>query len=195
MQNMIQDMIVFFKEIVLNNNIFISVLVGFFVIVLESIIPILPLALFIALNMLVLGNFMGFILSWIATVAGCQLSFLIFRKGVSKKIYHNIDNKPRTKKLMNIISNISFSKLVIIMAIPFTPAFSINIGAGLSKLEYKKFLLATIIAKISIVYFWGFIGTTFVESITDITVIIKLIFILIVAFFLSKIVINKFDID
>lgn len=195
MQNIIQDIVIFLKELVLNNNIFISLFVGFFVIILESIIPILPLALFIALNMIVFGNFMGFILSWIATVMGCQLSFLIFRKGLSKKLYHNIDNKPRTKKLMNIISNISFSKLVIIMAIPFAPAFSINIGAGLSKLEHKKFFLATLIAKISIVYFWGFIGTTLVQSITDITVIIKILFILLVAFLLSKIVINKFDID
>ena len=96
---------------------------------------------------------------------------------------------------MNIISNISFSKLVIIMAIPFTPAFSVNIGAGLSKIKNKKFLIACIIAKISIVYFWGFVGTTFVESISDITVIFKLVIILLIAFMLSKFVINKFDID
>lgn len=195
MQEIIQEVITSLKDIVLNNNMFISLLVGFSVIVLESIIPILPLAVFIALNMIVFGNFLGFILSWIATIVGCQLSFLLFRKGLSKKLYNNIDNKPRTVKLMNIISNISFSKLVIIMAIPFTPAFSINISAGLSKLKYKKFLMATIISKISVVYFWGFIGTTLIESITDITVIIKLLFILLVAFVLSKIVINKFDID
>ena len=195
MQQLIQDIIEWLKELVLNNNIFLSLFIGMFVIVLESIIPILPLALFIALNMIVFGNFVGFIISWIATVIGCSISFLIFRKGLSSKIYKNIDDKPRTKKLMNIVSHISFSKLVIIMAIPFTPAFSINIGAGLSKLKYKKFLLACLIAKISVVYFWGFIGTTFVDSMTDITVIIKLIIILFVAFVLSKIAINKFDVD
>ena len=96
---------------------------------------------------------------------------------------------------MNIVSNISFSKLVVIMAIPFTPAFSVNIGAGLSKMPYKKFLFAALISKISIVYFWGFVGTTFVESISDPTVLIKLGVLLIVAFILSKIVINKFDVD
>ena len=195
MQQIVQDIVNNLKELVLSNNIFLSLFVGVFVIVLESIIPILPLALFIALNMLVFGNLVGFILSWIATILGCSLSFFIFRKGLSNKIYKNIDNKPRTKRLMNIVSNISFSKLVVIMAIPFTPAFSINIGAGLSKLEYKKFLFACIIAKISVVYFWGFVGTTLVESMTDITVIIKLLFILLVAFMLSKFVINKFDID
>ena len=195
MEQYIQDIIEWLKELVLNNNMFLSLFIGMFIIVLESIIPILPLALFIALNMIVFGNVVGFIISWIATIMGCSLSFFIFRKGLSNKIYNNIDNKPRTKKLMNIVSHISFSKLVIVMAIPFTPAFSINIGAGLSKLKYKKFLFACIIAKISVVYFWGFIGTTLVESMTDITVIIKLTIILLIAFILSKIVINKFDVD
>lgn len=195
MQDMIQDIVLKLQDIILSNNMFISLLVGFSLIVLESIIPILPLALFIALNMIVFGNFVGFIISWIATTIGCSLSFLIFRKGLSNKIYHNIDGKPRTKKLMQIVSNITFSKLVVVMAIPFTPAFSINIGAGLSKIPYKKFLLAVIISKISVVYFWGFIGTTLMESITDIGVLIKLGVLLLVAFLLSKIVINKFDVD
>ena len=195
MQQIINDIVEFLKELVLSNNIFISLFMGMGVIILESMIPILPLALFIALNMIIFGNFVGFVISWIATVMGCSLSFFIFRKGLSKRIYKNIEDKPRTYRLMNIISNISFSKLVIIMAIPFTPAFSVNIGAGLSKLKYKKFLMACLIAKISIVYFWGFVGTTFVESISDITVIIKLLFILLIAFMISKFVINKFDVD
>lgn len=195
MQEAIQEIIKELQNFVLGSNMILGLSVGFFVIILESIIPILPLALFIAINMIAFGNLTGFIISWIATVMGCSLSFFIFRKGLSNKLYKNIDNKPRTKKLMNIVSHISFSKLVVIMAIPFTPAFSINIGAGLSKLKYKKFLLASLIAKISIVYFWGFIGTTFVESITDIGVIIKLLLIIIIAFILSKIAINKFDVD
>lgn len=195
MQQIINDVVEYLKDLVLNNNMFISLFLGMGIIILESMIPILPLALFIALNMIIFGNFIGFIISWIATILGCSLSFFIFRKGLSKKIYKNIENKPKTERLMNVVSNVSFSKLVVIMAIPFTPAFSVNIGAGLSKMKYKKFLTACIIAKISIVYFWGFVGTTFVESMSDITVIIKLLIILLIAFLLSKFVINKFDID
>lgn len=195
MQQIINDVVEYLKDLVLNNNMFISLFFGMGIIILESMIPILPLALFIALNMIIFGNFIGFIISWIATILGCSLSFFIFRKGLSKKLYKNIENKPKTERLMNVVSNVSFSKLVVIMAIPFTPAFSVNIGAGLSKMKYKKFLTACIIAKISIVYFWGFVGTTFVESMSDITVIIKLLIILLIAFLLSKFVINKFDID
>ncbi len=195
MQQIINDIIEYLKDLVLNNNMFISLFLGMGIIILESMIPILPLALFIALNMIIFGNLVGFIISWIATILGCSLSFFIFRKGLSKRLYKNIENKPRTERLMNVVSNVSFSKLVVIMAIPFTPAFSVNIGAGLSKMKYKKFLTACIIAKISIVYFWGFVGTTFVESMSDITVIFKLLIILLIAFILSKFVINKFDID
>ena len=191
---LVQNIVETLKDFALNNNIVLSLLIGFFLIVLESIIPILPLAVFIALNLIIFGNITGFILSWIATIMGCSLSFFIFRKGLSKKIYKHIDNT-RVAKVMNLVDEMSFSKLVIIMAIPFTPAFAINISAGLSKMKYKKFLMAAIIAKLSTVYFWGFVGTTLFESMTDITVIIKLIIILLIAFFLSKIVINKFDVD
>lgn len=194
MQQIILDIVDYLKDFVTNNNVFLGFFIGVFIIVLESIIPILPLAVFIALNILVFGNVVGFLMCWIATVLGCSVSFLIFRKGLSHKIY-KLDDNSRTLRLMNIISNISFSKLVIIMAIPFTPAFSVNIGAGLSKLKFKKFLFACIIAKVAMVYFWGFIGTTLAESITDITVIIKLTIILIIAFIISKFVINKFDVD
>ena len=181
-------------NLIYSNNIFISLILGIFIIILESIIPILPLAAFIAINVIIFGNFLGFIISWIATIIGCSISFFIFRKGISKYFYRHIITKKRGNELMKKISNLSFSKLVLILAIPFTPAFSVNIGAGLSKMSYKKYLLALIISKLSIVYFWGFIGTTFIKSITDIGVLIKLGVILFITFILSQIVIKKIEI-
>ena len=41
------------------------------------------------------------------------------------------------------------------------------------------------------VYFWGYIGTTLLESLTDITVLFKIAFLLVLAFFVSKIVEKK----
>lgn len=190
-RNIVEQLINF----VYSSNLFISVCFGLFIVILESVIPILPLAVFIAINTVVFGNFFGFIISWVGTIIGCSISFFIFRKGISKYLYKYIDSKDRSKKLMESISNLEFSKLVLILAIPFTPAFSINIGAGLSKMSYKKYLLALIISKLSIIYFWGFIGTTLIESITDISVLVKLGIILLITFLLSRIVIKRFKID
>lgn len=195
MEQMVEFMVDSLTDFIYSNNIFISLFYGLFVIVLESIIPILPLALFIAINTVVFGNLVGFIISWVGTVIGCTLSFLIFRKGFSNKIYRYLDHKTTGKNLMESISNLNFSKLVFVLAIPFTPAFSINIGSGLSRMSYQKYLLALLISKLSIVYFWGFIGTTFVESITDIGVIVKILIILFFTFLLSRIVIKKFNIN
>ena len=54
-------------------------LAGCLLIILESIIPILPLAVFIAFNMFAFGNIWGFLISWISTIIGCILSYLVFK--------------------------------------------------------------------------------------------------------------------
>ena len=92
---------------------------------------------------------------------------------------------------MKAISNINFSNLVMLIAIPFSPAFLINIAGGLSKIKTEKFFLAIMIGKIVIVYFWGYIGTTLLESLTNIMVLFKIGGLLVLAFFISKLVEKK----
>lgn len=166
---------------------------GVFLILLESIFPMLPLSVFITLNMMSFGSFLGFLISWLSTIVGCMLSFTLFRNFFQKKLYRVIKKKEEKKfsSIMNAISNISFSNLVVLIAIPFSPAFLINIAGGLSKIKIEKFFLAIIIGKIVMVYFWGYIGKTLLESLTDITVLFKISALLVVAFFISKIVEKK----
>ena len=195
MKELIDAVIEFLKMQVQYNIPIIGILFGVLIIILESMIPILPLAVFIAINMLVFGNIIGFIISWISTIIGCIIAFTICRKGLHNKLYSKINKDGRINNLMTKISNISFSNLVLITALPFTPAFAINIASGLSNISYKKFITAIAIAKLSIVYFWGFIGTTFLESITDIKVLIELGVILFISFVISKIVMKKMNIE
>jgi len=195
MKEMIDAVIEFLKMQVQNNIPIVGILFGVLIIILESMIPILPLAVFIAVNMLVFGNITGFIISWISTIIGCIIAFTICRKGLHSKFYSKISKDGRIDKLMTKLSNIRFSNLVLITALPFTPAFAINIASGLSNSSYRKFISAIVIAKLSIVYFWGFIGTTFLESITDIKVLIELSIIILIAYIISKIVMKKFNIE
>lgn len=166
---------------------------GVFLIILESIFPMLPLSVFITLNMISFGSFFGFIISWLSTIIGCMLSFTLFRHFFQKKLYRFIKKKEQDKfaDIMKAISNISFSNLVMLIAIPFSPAFLINIAGGLSKIKTEKFFLAIMIGKIVIVYFWGYIGTTLLESLTNIMVLFKIGGLLVLAFFISKLVEKK----
>lgn len=185
-----------FIEFCTNHLANMGIYVGIILVLLESIIPVFPLSVFIALNIITYGNIIGFISSWIATIIGCTLSFFIFRTTLRGKIQQYIKNKEKKElsKWLQKMSKISFASLAVVMAVPFTPAFLVNIAAGLSKMKYKKFLAATVIGKSVMVYFWGYIGTTLLESLTDITVIIKIAVLVLAAYILSKIVEKRLEI-
>ena len=168
---------------------------GIFLIILESIIPALPLGVFIAFNMTAFGGMLGFMISWISTCVGCLLSYFFFSKLFSKFLIKKAEKKKKLDKVVNRVMNINFSKLVLIVALPFTPAFLVNIACGLVKVNFKKFLLAILIGKISIVYFWGFVGKSLLQSITDIKTIIIVIMLLSITYILSKIISKKLEIE
>ncbi len=167
-------------------------ILGCFLIVIESMIPILPLCVFITLNCISFGYVIGFIISWLCTCLGCFLSFIIFRKGIKNWFDKKVRVIESANKIMKIIEKCSISQLAVIVAVPFTPAFLVNIAAGVSKIETKKFLIGMIIGKFFMVYFWGFIGTNLIQSLTHPIILLKVAFMLFVAYTLSKIVTKKF---
>ena len=162
---------------------------GFLLVFLESMIPILPLSVFVAINIFTYGTLVGFFVSYIGSVCGCICAYLLCRKfnDFFEKKYKG--NK-KVKKLKKKIRDLSLPVLVILSAIPFTPAFAINIAAGLTSYDFKKFLIAVIIGKIPMIYFWAFIGASLKESLTDPVILIKIAVMLIITYLVSK-VINK----
>ena len=158
----------------------------------ESIIPALPLSVFIAINTVAFGNLFGFLISWISTVIGCSISFFLCRK-LRNIAIKKIKKDSKIINFIDKIDNIKFSSLFLILAMPFTPAFSINIAAGLSKMKYKKYFWALVFSKAFMVYFWAFVGSNILTNITDINLMIKMGLLIVVLFVASKIVTKKFD--
>ena len=64
-------------------------LLGSLFIVLESIIPPLPLFVFITINFVAFGKIIGFIISWICTCIGCMISYYLVKK-FFRNFYSNI---------------------------------------------------------------------------------------------------------
>lgn len=168
---------------------------GFFLIVLESIIPALPLGVFVAFNMMAFGTMKGFIVSWIGTIIGCILSYLFFNRVIGKWLKNKLQKKEKYNKLISRISSIRFTTLVLVISLPFSPAFAINIAAGIAKMDFKKFVIALLIGKISIIYFWGYIGKSLLESVTDLNTFITVIIMLLFSYVISKLLNKKFKIE
>lgn len=170
-------------------------LLGCFCILIESIVPILPLFVFITINFLVFGNIVGFFVSWIFTVLGCLMSFFLFRKKIKNWFDKKVKDSKKISKVMNVVNKVKLEQLTAIIAVPFTPAFMVNIAAGLSTMNVKKFLIALCIGKIFLVLFWGFVGTSLVQSLTHPIALTKVIVLVGVAFIISKIINKKFELD
>lgn len=188
-----------FIDYIVNNATFYlqnyGVLAGVLIIILESIIPALPLGVFIAFNMMAFGNIIGFVISWISTIIGCLISYVFFSKIFGKKISKSKEKYNKLDKMVNAVRNIKFSNLVLIVALPFSPAFLINIACGLASVDIKKFLFSLMIGKISIIYFWGFISKSLLQSITDLKTIIIILVLLGISYLISKIVNKKLNIE
>lgn len=174
-----------------------GLLFGFFIVYIECLIPALPLSVFIALNVNAFGFFIGVLISWIATYLGCVTCYYLYvflgdkltKRFISKKTYMKVKDK------IDMFRDISFSKLVLVITVPFTPSFLINLLAGLSHMKKEKFFLGLLVGKIFTIIFWGYIGKTFIESLTDIKALIYIGVTLVVAFIISKIVTKKLGIE
>lgn len=169
-------------------------ILGCIFILFESIIPILPLSVFITLNFMTFGSLVGFIISWVFTVLGCMLSFWIFKNGISERLYNRFKNVNKLSNFMDLMHDMNFANLVLMIAIPFTPAFLINIAAGISRVDTKKYLYALMIGKISLVYFWGYIGVSLIESFKNPMILIRVIVILTIMYLVSNFINKKMNI-
>lgn len=164
-------------------------------IIVESMVPILPLTVFIAINFLYYGPILGFIISWIFTCIGCSISFFLCQTTLQKFVNNKIRKIELAEKLFIRIEKISFPSLVSLIAMPFTPAFAINIVAGISNMSYKKFISAILIGKIFLVLFWGFVGVGLVESLKSPIYLLVIVGMLAIAYILSKLLNKKLKID
>lgn len=170
-------------------------LLGSLFIVLESIIPPLPLFVFITINFLAFGNVWGFIISWVCTIIGCLISYFLVKKFLRNFVVKKIKNIDLLTRCMNYLENMSLTKITVILAIPFTPAFMMNIAAGLVNMNFKKFFIAILISKVFLVYFWGFVGTSLVESFQHPESLITVVIMMIIAYLLSFVIKKIFKVN
>lgn len=186
----VNDIVAYLTTLLQNTG----VLFGVFLVILESIIPALPLGVFIALNINAFGLVVGIVISWLSTCFGCYLAYSFYRF-LSKNILKNLLTNKKLEKVIKKMKTIEFSNLVVLIALPFTPAFLINIACGIINMSKKKFIAAILTGKIFMVIFWGCIGKSLLESITDIKTIMIVSIFIIVAYMISKIVSKRMKIE
>lgn len=163
---------------------------GFLLVMLESILPPLPLGVIVGFNMISFGKLFGFIISYIATLMGCILSFVLFRYFLKGKFTKHFSKKNRDaiNKWKDKLSNIKMPTLALLVALPVTPSFAVNIAAGLSDMSLRKFIISICVGKPAMLFFYGYIAVSFMESLKDPMNIVRVIALMIGVYIISKIV-------
>ena len=184
----------FIMDTIDNMGVYGPLLVSLFI-VLESIIPPLPLFVFITINFIAFGYVLGFIISWVCTIIGCIISYYLVKKFLRNFVVKKIKNIDLLTRCMNYIENLSLTKITVILSIPFTPAFMMNIAAGLVNMNFKKFFIAILISKVFLVYFWGFVGTSLVESFQHPESLITVVIMMLIAYGISLVIKKVFKIN
>lgn len=172
-------------------------IVGFLLIILEAFLPVLPLGAFVTLNVNAFGALPGLILSWIATIIGSYLMYLLCFYISNQVIYKVIKKETKEKVLskINKFQKIKLTHLVLIITLPFTPSCFVNLLAGVSNISKQKYLISLLIGKAFMITFWAYIGMSLIESITNIKAIIFISVVLLLAYIISKIISKKFEIE
>lgn len=134
---------------------------------LEAFIPFLPLFLFIMANVNAFGFWLGFLFSWMGTVGGAFLVFLIIRKYGQKRLLSFIRNHKKVQRLMNWIERHGFGPLFLLLCFPFTPSALVNIVAGLSRISIMQYFLAVVAGKLVMIITVSFIGYDIKSMITQ----------------------------
>ena len=164
-------------------------------IIIEPLLPFLPMFIFVTVNLLIFGYVIGFILSYICSVLGCLLFYVVVNKLLSKKAQKFYKDRKKINDLVTRYKHIKFETLTTIISLPFTPGVMINLFAAISNMPLKKYMAAEAIAKIFITIFWGFIGVSLLKCFESPKYLIIIGLMLVGGYVISKIVNKKYNLN
>ncbi len=133
-------------------------LIGILLPFIEAFLPFLPLVVFIIANAGAYGLWLGFILSWVGTVAGSYVVFLIIRKYGRNRVLRFLTKRRRVQQLIGWVERNGFGPLFLLICFPFTPSALVNLVAGLSDMKKTYYLINLMAGKLVMIFIISFIG-------------------------------------
>lgn len=159
---------------------------GFFLVILESFLPILPLFVIVVLNINSFGFIIGFLISYAATVTGSYLVFTIIRKLFRRRAQNYIRKRRQLRKWLDFLNKNSFVFLFIMLALPFTPTIMMNILAAIANIKRAAYLYILLGAKAIMILSMAVVGYDVTAFFTSPTRLVFSILLLVALYFISK---------
>lgn len=114
---------------------------------LETLFPVLPLFLMTAFNILTYGIFLGYLYTFLGTVAGTIAIFLFMRYLSTRPFRQKWEEKPNVIRYLNWIETTHPVLHILVLMVPFAPTFMINYSMGLSNMRFSTFVVITVLSR------------------------------------------------
>ncbi|WP_139491353.1 TVP38/TMEM64 family protein [Brevibacillus dissolubilis] len=137
---------------------FLSIGISAVITILQTFFPFIPYFLVAGVNVVIFGPVFGFVLTWLSAVTGACLSFLLSRYVAHDWAQAKVGHLPFFQKLNKHAERDGFRIVLMARLIPVIPSGVINMAAGLSKVSFTGFLLATLLGKAPITFFEAILG-------------------------------------
>lgn len=135
-----------------------GVLVGFFLVLMESFLPILPLFVIVILNINAYGFIVGFLISYGGTVLGGYLVFLLIRRLFRERARKYINRNRKLSRFRDYLNHRGFIFMFIMLALPFTPTSVITVLAAITDINRRAFLYLLALAKVFMIGSMALVG-------------------------------------
>ncbi|MFJ7735936.1 TVP38/TMEM64 family protein [Lysinibacillus sp. NPDC097287] len=133
-------------------------LIGLLLPFLEAFLPFLPLVVFVVANASAFGLWLGFLLSWLGSVAGSYAVFLIVRHFGKHPKLRFLTGGKKVQRLIKWVDMNGISPLFVLLCFPFTPSVLVNIVAGLSHIRKEFYLIVLLAGKFVMIFGMSVLG-------------------------------------
>ncbi|MGO1882145.1 MAG: TVP38/TMEM64 family protein [Staphylococcus equorum] len=161
-------------------------IVGFLLPFIEAFIPILPIIVFVIVNVNAYVFIIGTLLAWMGTVAGSYIVFLFFRRLTHTRYMKKIQQRTSVQRLIHFIDRKGVLPIFILMCFPFTPSALVNIVASLSHIKAHAYLTVLIASKFVMIGLVGWLGNDITTLFTSPTRLITIIIVILIVWFVGR---------
>jgi len=152
--------------------------------ILQTVVAPIPGSILVIVGGLIWGTVLGGLLSVIGVFMGAVICFSIAR-ALGRPFVEKFIKRKDLEFADQFFKKYGFPAIIILRLIPFMAFDVISYGAGLSKMDMKKYATATLLGMIPSTFFYSYLGFSFGESNQWIVIVLTVI-VLIVFFSMGK---------
>jgi uncharacterized membrane protein YdjX (TVP38/TMEM64 family) len=127
-------------------------IIGALLVLVQTIFPFIPFIVVAGVNVIIYPSPWGFIVNYVMACLGAVISFLFARYYGHDWVESRLNRYPLAIEFNKQMEKNGFFYVLISRLIPVIPSSLINLGAGVTKVTARQFVLGTLIGKFPMIF-------------------------------------------